>query len=46
MSVSVSEQFSQDSEVRMKLKQYSVEQAVAALKQAKLGIPVADLIHS
>jgi len=28
----------------MKRKQYSVEQIVAALKQAELGIPVADLV--
>ncbi|BBP98359.1 hypothetical protein BSFA1_34880 [Burkholderia sp. SFA1] len=29
----------------MKRKQYSVEQIVAALKQAELGMPVADLIR-
>jgi putative transposase len=29
----------------MKHKQYSVEQIVAALKQAELGMPVADLIR-
>jgi len=28
----------------MKRKQYSVEQIVAALKQAELGMPVADLV--
>jgi putative transposase len=29
----------------MKRKQYSVEQIVAALKQAELGMPVADLVR-
>ncbi len=29
----------------MKPKQYSVEQIVAALKQAGLGMPVADLVR-
>jgi putative transposase len=29
----------------MKHKQYSVEQIVAALKQAELGMPVADLVR-
>jgi len=29
----------------MKRKQYSVEQIVAVLKQAELGIPVADLVR-
>ncbi len=29
----------------MKRKQYSVEQIVAALRQAELGMPVADLIR-
>jgi putative transposase len=46
MSVSVSEQFSpQHGRLAMKHKQYSVEQIVAALKQAELGMPVADLIR-
>ncbi|WP_257127495.1 hypothetical protein [Burkholderia sp. MSMB1078WGS] len=29
----------------MKRKQYSVEQIVAGLKQAELGVPVADLVR-
>ena len=29
----------------MKRKQYSVEQIVAALKQAELGMPVAELVR-
>jgi putative transposase len=29
----------------MKHKQYSVEQILAALKQAELGVPVADLLR-
>jgi len=29
----------------MKRKRFSVEQIVAVLKQAELGLPVADLVH-
>src|SRR6202035_1290802 len=32
-------------EVAMKRKQYSMEQIVAVLKQAELGMPVADLVR-